>query len=79
MVIIKMSESTDNMESFMLGENVKAKTDGKLLILEIDLTKEIGLSGSGKNMKIASSGGNISIPNTPEYKIGINVYKKPSE
>ena len=74
-----MSESTNNMESFMLGQNVKAKTDGKTLILEIDLSKEIGLSGSGKNVKIASSGGNISIPNTPDYKIGINVYKKPPE
>ena len=74
-----MSDSTSNMESFALGENVKAKTDGKTLYLEIDLSKEIGLSGSGKNMKIASSGGNISIPKTQDYKIGINIYKKPTE
>jgi hypothetical protein len=67
------------MESFMLGENVKGKTDGKTLILEIDLQKEIGPSGSGKNMKIASSGGNVTIPKTDNYKIGINVYKKPNE
>ena len=74
-----MTQNTNDLESFMLGENIKGKTDGKILFLEIDLSKEIGLSGSGKNMKIASSGGNITIPKTDNYKIGINVYKKPSE
>ena len=74
-----MSQNTNDLESFTLGENIKGKTDGKILFLEIDLSKEIGLSGSGKNMKIASSGGNITIPKTDNYKIGINVYKKPSE
>ena len=74
-----MSQNNKDLESFTLGENIKGKTDGKILFLEIDLSKEIGLSGSGKNMKIASSGGNITIPKTDDYKIGINVYKKPSE
>jgi len=74
-----LSQNTNDLESFTLGENIKGKTDGKILFLEIDLTKEIGLSGSGKNMKIASSGGNVNIPKTDNYKIGINVYKKPTE
>ena len=67
------------METYNIGENIIAKTEGKKLILEIDLCKEIGLSGSGKNMKIASSGGNVTIPGTDNYKLGINVYKKPEE
>lgn len=46
-----------------------------ILTITIDLSKEFGKSGSGKNIIIASSEGNQSIPGT-ECKIGLNVYTK---
>ena len=39
------------------------------------LTKEFGPSSSGKTIIIASTEGNISIPDREE-KIGLNVYRK---
>ncbi len=49
--------------------------DGKLII-EIDLTKEFGLSKSGKTVTIASTRGNKNIEGT-DAVIGLNVYKYP--
>ena len=49
--------------------------DGKLII-EIDLTKEFGLSKSGKTVTIASTRGNQKIEGT-DAVIGLNVYKYP--
>jgi transcriptional regulator with XRE-family HTH domain len=46
------------------------------LIIEIDLTKEFGLSKSGKTITIASTRGNQKIEGT-DAVIGLNVYKYP--
>ena len=57
-------------------ENVEwTVKDGKLII-EIDLTKEFGLSKSGKTISIASTKGNQKIEGT-DAVIGLNVYKYP--
>ena len=57
-------------------KNVEIKVEhGKLTIL-VDLTKEIGPSASGKNVIIATTGGNVDIPGTEDIKIGLNVYRK---
>ncbi|OPY57079.1 MAG: hypothetical protein A4E55_01843 [Pelotomaculum sp. PtaU1.Bin035] len=57
-------------------KNIEMKTEGNILTIRIDLTKEFGPSASGKNIIIASTEGNISVPGDKEAKIGINVYKK---
>jgi hypothetical protein len=57
-------------------KNVELKLDGNILTIKVDLTKEFGLSASGKTIIIASSEGNQSIPGKEEAKIGLNVYKK---
>ena len=49
--------------------------DNKLMI-EIDLTKDFGLSKSGKTITIASTRGNQKIEGT-DAVIGLNVYKYP--
>ena len=57
-------------------ENVKWEVKDNKLIIEIDLTKEFGLSKSGKTVTIASTRGNKKIEGT-DAVIGLNVYKYP--
>jgi len=57
-------------------KNIEMKLDGDILTIKVDLTKEFGPSASGKTIIIASTEGNISIPERDEIKIGLNVYKK---
>ena len=52
------------------------KVEGNILTIKVDLTKEFGPSSSGKTIIIASTEGNIAIPEKEEVKIGLNVYKK---
>jgi len=57
-------------------KNMEMKRVGSKLIIEVDLTKDFGISKSGKSTIIASSEGNISIPDDEEIKIGLNIYRK---
>jgi len=58
-------------------ENVSIKVvDGKAVI-EIDLAKELGPSGSGKNITVATTRGNVPIPGKENFRIGVNCYKYP--
>jgi hypothetical protein len=59
-------------------KNIEAKVQGDKLVITVDLTKNFGLSGSGKSIIIASTEGNVSVPGREEIKIGVNVYR-PSE
>jgi ABC-type molybdate transport system ATPase subunit len=57
-------------------KNVEMKMEGDILTIKVDVTKEFGPSSSGKTIIIASTEGNISIPDKDEIKIGLNVYRK---
>ena len=57
-------------------KNVEMKVEGNILTIKVDLTKDFGPSSSGKTIIIASTEGNIAIPEKEEVKIGLNVYKK---
>jgi len=57
-------------------KNVEMKTEGNILTIKVDLTKEFGPSSSGKTIIIASTEGNISVDGHDEIKIGLNIYKK---
>ena len=60
-----------------IGKNVALKIEGAKLIVEVDLTKDFGNSKSGKTIIVASSEGNVSLPEPYEHvKMGLNVYKK---
>ncbi len=59
-------------------ENVKWEVKDNKLIIEVDLTKESGLSKSGKTITIASTRGNQKIEGT-DAVIGLNVYKYPEK
>ncbi len=56
-------------------KNVELTIEGTMLTIKVDLSKEFGPSASGKTIIIASTEGNVSIPDREE-KIGLNIYKK---
>jgi hypothetical protein len=56
-------------------KNVQMSVAGNILTITVDLTKEFGPSSSGKTIIVASTEGNIPIPDREE-KIGVNVYRK---
>jgi hypothetical protein len=56
-------------------ENVKMSVKGNILLVEIDLTKEFGLSSTGKSKTVASTKGNVAVPGHEDVKIGINCYR----
>ncbi len=56
-------------------KNVDIKVDGNILTIKVDLSKEFGPSASGKTIIIASTEGNVTVPDREE-KIGLNVYRK---
>jgi hypothetical protein len=58
-------------------KNIEMKVEGSILTITVDLSKEFGPSASGKTIIIASTEGNVSIPDAEEKKIGLNIYKKP--
>ena len=56
-------------------KNVEMSLNGNILTIKVDLTKEFGPSASGKTIIIASTEGNVSVPDREE-KVGLNVYRK---
>jgi hypothetical protein len=58
-------------------KNVSISVDGEILKIEIDLSKDLGKSKSGKTLVVASSEGNVVVPDHPNMRLGINVYKYP--
>lgn len=58
-----------------VGQNVEMSLEGNKLTITIDLSKQFGISGSGKSHIIASTGGNVSVPGNEAVKIGVNVYR----
>jgi hypothetical protein len=55
-------------------KNVEMTLEENILIIKVDLNKEVGPSSSKKSIIIASTEGNVSIPNREE-KVGLNVYR----
>lgn len=57
-------------------KNCEMKLNGNILTITVDLSKEFGISSSGKSIIIGSTEGNVSIPEKEDIKIGVNVYRK---
>jgi len=55
-------------------KNVEMTVEGNILTITVDLTKDFGPSSSKKSNIIASTEGNVSVPNREE-KVGLNVYR----
>ncbi len=57
-------------------KNIEMSLEGNILTIKVDLSKEFGPSSSGKNIIIASTEGNVSVPGSEDAKVGLNVYRK---
>jgi len=57
-----------------IGSNVSMVRDGDKVLIQIDLTQELGQSKTGKSTLIASTQGNRNVPGT-DVKLGINCYR----
>ena len=57
-------------------KNIEMTVEGEILVIKVDLAKEFGPSKSGKTIIVATSEGNVTIPERDE-KIGLNVYRYP--
>lgn len=55
-------------------KNVEMHVEGDILTIRIDLSQEFGPSSSGKTVIVASTEGNVPLPDREE-KIGLNVYR----
>jgi hypothetical protein len=55
-------------------KNVEMTVTGNILTIKVDLSKEFGPSSSKKSVIIASTEGNVSVPDRQE-KVGLNVYR----
>jgi hypothetical protein len=55
--------------------NIKGEIKGNTLHLEIDLSKRLGPSKSGKTMIIATTSGNQQIPGS-DVILGLNAYTR---
>ena len=58
-------------------KNCEMKLTGNILTITVDVSKDYGKSASGKSIIIASTEGNVSVPDKEDVKIGLNIYKKP--
>ena len=58
----------------IMAKNVEMAVEGNILIIKVDLSKEFGPSSFKKSIIIASTEGNVSVPNREE-KVGLNVYR----
>ena len=57
-------------------KNCEMKLEGNILTIKVDISKEYGVSSSKKSIIIASTEGNVAIPENEDIKIGLNVYRK---
>lgn len=58
-------------------QNVDVKLTGTKLILEIDLSKTLGPSKSGKTVLIATTSGNVPVPGAEDVRLGVTAYRYP--
>ena len=56
-------------------QNVAFEVEGDQLVIRIDLSQELGESSSGKSVIIATTGGNVAVPEREAVKVGLNVYR----
>jgi len=56
-------------------KNVSLSIEGEILTIRVDLSRDCGPSSTGKTMLVATTEGNVPVPDREE-KLGLNVYRK---
>jgi hypothetical protein len=57
-------------------KNVTIETDGDVLTIRVDLSKDLGPSSTGKTRIIATTAGNAEVPGHAGVVVGLNVFRK---
>lgn len=57
-------------------QNVAMSVKGSKLTIEVDVSKRLGPSKSGKTTLVATTSGNVEVPGAPGLRAGVNVYTK---
>jgi hypothetical protein len=65
-------------KEYGLGKNVMGTIKDNILTLVIDLSQDLGPSKSGKTHVVATTNGNVDIPEREGMKMGFNIYKYPN-
>jgi hypothetical protein len=60
-------------------KNMTMRVVDNKLVIEVDLTQDVGPSKSGKTVLIATTEGNADCPGREDIKIGLNVYRYPEK
>jgi len=50
--------------------------DGNIMTIKVDLSKDFGVSKSGKTVIVASSNGGAKVPDHNDKTVNLTVYKK---
>ncbi len=74
MIVCSAANLSAQQEEIIM-KNVEMNIEGNILTIKVDLSKEFGMSSSGKSLIIATTEGNYAIPGRDE-KVGLNVYRK---
>lgn len=53
--------------------NYDMKIEDNILTIQVDLSKNMGVSKSGKSKVIATTSGNVTVKD--DIKLGLNIYK----
>jgi hypothetical protein len=54
------------------SQNVTFRVQETKLVIEVDLSRELGQSASDKSIIIATTAGNVPVPGREEVKVGLN-------
>jgi hypothetical protein len=57
-------------------KNVKVTRNGSKLVIECDLSVDLGPSGSGKSIMVATSEGIKPVEGEGGFQIGLNLFRK---
>ena len=57
-------------------KNVTISVEKNVLVIRVDLTKDIGPSSTGKTRIIATTAGNADVPGHEDIKLGLNVFQE---
>jgi ABC-type uncharacterized transport system YnjBCD ATPase subunit len=56
-------------------KNVEVRVEGNRLLIEVDLTQNLGPSASGKSTLIATTAGNKPVPGRHKTMMGLTVFE----
>jgi hypothetical protein len=56
--------------------NCDIKIKDNIMTITVDLSVKGEVSSSGKSLVLGSTEGNVSCPDNPDIKVGLNVYIK---